>query len=151
MLYFTRPLPGGGSGIFAASSSDGVDFEVSAAPVVAARPDLDGAFDGIAVGDPFALVTPTLDSGGSEPAQIGLFFTGTAANPDDSSMPRTAIGYAGSYDGQVFDRFFGADPVLDGGRASTTGPGVLRAPTRGTMLFTEPKQGRRAIAVAVTP
>lgn len=151
VVYFARAVSPTATAIFVARSSDGVGFEVNAKPVVAPRPDTAGAFDSLAVGDPFALVTPTLDPGGEQPIQIGLFFTGTGPDPDDPGMPHTAIGYAGSYGGQAFDRFFGPDPVLDGGPTSTAAPAVLSTPVSGTMLFVEPKQGRLAIAVAVTP
>ena len=62
-------------GIHAATSADGVAFDRLPDPIIAARPQLAEAFDELAVGEPFALVTRTLDE--AEPVHVGLFFSGT--------------------------------------------------------------------------
>ena len=144
-LYFVDPeLPG----IFAATATDGIAFEREPEPVVAARPALAEAFDTRAVGEPFALVTPTRDA--AEPVHVGLFFTGTRPGGEPGSLV-DAIGYAASYDGLVFDRFFGADPVLEGGPPSDGGAGVISVAAGGVLFFHELAQTRYRIGAALHP
>jgi hypothetical protein len=144
-LYFIDPTS---PGIHGATSADGVAFTRLPAPVVEARPGLEDAFDELAVADPVALVTATLDP--DEPVQVGLFFTGTRRGADPGTLV-DSIGYAGSYDGIRFERFFGAEPVLDEGPPSEGGPGVIPVAAGGVMLFHELVQTRYRIGAALHP
>ncbi len=144
-IYFVDP---DAPGIHAATSRDGLTFERLPAPVIEPRPELQGAFDTRAVFDPYALVTPTLDE--VEPVQVGLFFTGTRPGADPGTL-LDAIGYAGSYDGISFTRFFGSDPVLDPGPPSEGGPGVIPVAAGGVLFFHELKQTRYRIGAALHP
>ncbi len=140
-LYFTRPDPGDPAGIFTASSVDGMNFTTVPDPVLVTRPLDGGAFDEIAVGQPFA-------TGGTDPVgdlHIGLFYVGT------SGAAITAIGYAGSYDGVTFERGNLGKPVLDPGAPSETGPGVLLGPASDVMFFAQARAGLQAIAAATDP
>jgi hypothetical protein len=145
VLYFMDPAA---PGIHAVTSGDGASFDRLPEPIIAARPQLEDAFDEIAVGDPFALVTPTLDD--TEPFHVGLFFRGTRPGGEAGELV-DAIGYAGSYDGLAFDRFFGPEPVLDGGPPSEGGPGVISVAAGGVLFFHEPKQNRHRIGAALHP
>jgi hypothetical protein len=145
VLYFVDPDE---PGIRAATATDGVGFTREPAPVIAVRPGLAEAFDTLAVADPFALVTATLD--GEEPVHVGLFFTGTRPGGDPGTLI-DAIGYAGSYDGLSFDRFFGADPVLEPGLPSDGGAGVISVAAGGVLFFHELKQTRYRIGAALHP
>jgi hypothetical protein len=145
ILYFVDPeLPG----IHAATATDGVAFERETAPVVSARPALADAFDTRRVGDPFALVTATRDA--AEPVHVGLFFTGTRPGGEPGTL-LDAIGYAASYDGRSFDRFFGVEPVLEGGPPSDGGAGVISVAAGGVLFFHELVQTRYRIGAALHP
>lgn len=144
-IYFVDPAA---PGIQAATADDGLAFARAAAPVVEARPGLPEAFDEIAVGDPYALVTDTLDD--AEPVHVGLFFTGTSPGGEPGTTI-DAIGYAGSYDGLSFTRFFAADAVLEPGPPSDGGPGVISVAAGGVLFFHELKQTRYRIGAALHP
>jgi hypothetical protein len=145
MLYFLDP---DSPGIQLANAPDGVEFSRRPKPVIETRPGLPEAFDTLAVADPFALVTATLDA--DEPVHVGLFFTGTRPGADPGTLI-DAIGYAGSYDGLSFDRFFGADPVLEAGPPSDGGAGVISVAAGGVLFFHELKQTRYRIGAALHP
>ena len=136
-LFVTRA---GMDGIWRAVDS-GAGFTLDAAPVIAPRPTLEGAFDAVTVGDPFALATPTFD-----PAvvRIGLWFTGTVADPPDAS----AVGYAASFDGVAWERYGAERPQLF---APATGPTVLLSSSRALMLFAESDRSHLAITAAEHP
>jgi hypothetical protein len=144
-LYFMSPDR---PGIHAAIGDDGVAFNRLPDPIIEARPALEDAFDELAVADPFALVTDTLDE--AEPVHVGLFFSGTRPGGEPGVLV-DAIGYAGSYDGRAFTRFFGPDPVLEAGPPSEAGPGVISVAAGGVLFFHEPKQNRYRIGAAVHP
>lgn len=144
-LYFVDPEA---AGIQAALAGDGLAFARLPEPVIAPRPGLEDAFDALAVGDPFALVTATLDD--TEPVHVGLFFTGTRPGGEPGSLV-DAVGYAGSYDGVSFARFFGADAVLEAGPPSEGSPGVIRVAAGGVLFFHELRQNRFAVAAALHP
>lgn len=144
-LYFVDPES---PGIHAATAADGIAFARETAPVVVARPALADAFDTREVGEPFALVTATRDD--AEPVHVGLFFTGTRPGGDPGTLI-TAIGYAASYDGRSFDRFFGVDPVLEGGPPSDGGAGVISVAAGGVLFFHELVQTRYRIGAALHP
>ena len=145
VLYFIDPEA---PGIQAATGADGVEFTREPAAVVEPRPDLPEAFDALAVGDPFAVVTATLDD--AQPFHVGLFFAGTRRGGDPGTFVES-IGYAGSYDGLSFTRFFGADPVLEAGPPSEGGAGVIPVAAGGVLLFHELKQTRYRIGAALHP
>jgi hypothetical protein len=140
-LYATRA---GADGIYRADSADGVAWTFAPAPVIQARPSLDGAFDRFEVGDPFAI------AGRSSAGRtvIGLFFNGADGPDEDSDV---AVGYAGSFDGEVWDRFLGADATLLSRELPVEGPTVVLAPRSGTMFFHEVSTGRGKIAAATHP
>jgi len=144
-LYFVDPAA---PGIHAATSADGVAFDRLPEPVIEPRPELTDAFDTRAVFDPYALVTATLDD--SEPVHVGLFFTGTRRGADPGTL-LDAIGYAGSYDGITFTRFFGAEPVLEPGPPSEGGAGVISVAAGGVLFFHELKLTRYRIGAALHP
>jgi hypothetical protein len=144
-LYFVDPAA---PGIHVATSADGLAFERMQAPVIEPRPEVADAFDTRAVFDPYALVDATLDD--SEPVHVGLFFTGTRPGGDPGTL-LDAIGYAGSYDGVSFTRFFGADAVLEPGPPSDGGPGVIPVAAGGVLFFHELKQTRYRIGAALHP
>jgi hypothetical protein len=146
-LFFTRP---GAPGIWRARSDDGVSFGEPEL-LIAARPGVDEAFDAVAVGAPFALVQ-TSEEGRR---QWGLWFTGEAAgDPGDPDAgpgeAETAIGYAGSFDGEVWERFGGGspDPVLT---APAGAPCVVLDGPRGTLLYHEEQRLHLGVAAAVHP
>ena len=145
MLYFLDP---DSPGIQLASAPDGVEFSRRSRPVIETRPGLPEAFDQLAVGDPFAVVTPTLDA--AQPVHVGLFFAGTRRGADPGTFV-DSIGYAGSYDGLTFTRFFGADPVLEAGPPSEGGAGVIPVAAGGVLFFHELKQTRYRIGAALHP
>ena len=144
-LYFLDPAA---PGIHAATADDGVSFTRLPEPIIERRPALEEAFDALAVGDPFALVTHTLED--AEPVHVGLFFSGTRPGGEPGLLV-DSIGYAGSYDGLSFTRFFGADPVLDAGPPSESGPGVISVAAGGVMFFHELVQNRYRIGAALHP
>jgi len=144
-LYFVDPEA---PGIQAATGPDGVNFTRAPAAIIEPRPDLLDAFDALAVFDPFAVVTPTLDS--AQPLHIGLFFAGTRRGADPGTFV-DSIGYAGSYDGLSFIRFFGPDPVLEAGPPSEGGVGVIPVAAGGVLFFHELKQTRFRIGAALHP
>jgi hypothetical protein len=135
-------------GIHAATAADGVAFTRAPGPIVEARPGLAEAFDRLAVADPFALVTPTRDA--AEPVHVGLYFTGTRPGGDPGTLV-DSIGYAGSYDGLSFTRFFGGEPVLEAGPPSDGGAGVISVAAGGVLFFHELKQTRYRIGAALHP
>ncbi len=137
-LYVTRP---GQVGIFRATSADGLAFALDPGPVIQPRPDLPGAFDPVAVSDPFVI------AGRTEAGQLhwAMFFNGIDATGD------AAIGYAGSFDGVVWERFGGPDPVLTDGSPSENGPTAVLEPTRGFLFYQQIGQQRQRIAVALHP
>src|SRR5690606_15744145 len=137
-------------GIRVATSDDGVAFQQRGEPVVTPRPGLPEAFDPDALTDPFALVTPTRDDSGVDRVHVGLFFAGQRPGEDPGEV-LTSIGYAGSYDGLTFERFFGAAPVLDGRPPAEGGPAVMREGAGAILFFDEPRQARDRIGAAVHP
>jgi hypothetical protein len=137
-LYFTRP---GTPGIFRAESTDGIGWTTDAEPVIVHRPDLIGAFDRVAVSDPHVAARHT-QAGQSH---FGLFFNGL--NDDGFA----SIGYAGSFDGVDWVRFFGPDPVLSGMPPSENSPAAVLGTTTGTLFFSEERLNRQRIGVAVHP
>ena len=144
-LFFTRP---GAPGIWRARSEDGESFG-AAELVIAPRPGVTEAFDGVAVGAPFALVE-TSDAGRPH---WGLWFTGVAeGDPGDPDAgaggEATSIGYAGSFDGEAWERFAGVDPVLT---APAGGPCVVLDGARGTLLYHEEQRLHLGVAAAVHP
>ncbi len=72
---------------------------------------------------------------------VGLFYVGVSATRTRS------IGYAGSFDGEHFERFPG-NPVVGAGGADETGPAVRREGDRGILLYAVSAGGRRSIAAA---
>jgi hypothetical protein len=135
-LFFTRP---GLAGIWRARSDDGLAFERDLDAVILPRPGVGGAFDTLEVGEPFVRVE-VRDAGRQT---WGLWFTGVA-NPELGA----AVGYAGSFDGEDWERFAGVDPVL---AAPAGGPCVVVEGPRGTLLFHDELRRRQAIAGAVHP
>jgi hypothetical protein len=132
-------------GIWRASSSDdGASFTLDAGPALRPRPLLAEAFDGERVDDPEVVVTVN-DAGR---AHLGLFFTGAARDGADLVE---SIGYAGSFDGVAFERFGGAEAVLDQGSPGETAPTVIVRTTQGVMFYGEVKQGTSRIGVALHP
>ena len=147
VLYHTSP---GRPGILRATSADGIQFERADGPVIEPRPGPGDAFDPLAVTDPFALATATLDTTGAEPVHVGLFFAGIRPDEEEGETV-SAIGYAGSHDGAAFERFLGEGPILAVAPPSEGGPAVLLVPAGGILLFHEPRQNRFRIAAAVHP
>ena len=144
-LFFTRP---GEAGIWRARSEDGESF---GAPelVIAPRPGARDAFDAVSVGAPFVLV----ETSAAGRNHWGLWFTGEAAgDPGDPDAgvgeTETSIGYAGSFDGEVWERFGGVEPVLT---APAGGPCVVLDGARGTLLYHEVQRLRLGVAAAVHP
>lgn len=137
-LYYTRADAGG---IFLAESQDGVTFVPRADPVIVRRDTDADAFDRLWVGEP----EPVGGVTAAGQVQIGLFFTGRATEG------ATAIGYAGSYDGREFTRFFNDDAILEPGLADESDPAVVLEPAHGTLFFTQLRAQTTAIAVAVHP
>jgi hypothetical protein len=132
--------------IWHATATDASSFTVDAAPAIEPRPALDGAFDAVAVGDPFVYVT-TDDAGRHH---FGLFFTGVAAPsptaPDaGAGGADTSIGYAGSFDGIHWQRFNGADPVL---AAPASGPCVVPDGASTVLFFAEEQRLHLGVAAA---
>jgi len=131
-------------GIFRADSADGLDWNLAVAPVLDARPEVEGAFDRFDVGDPFAVAFRSR----ADQVFYGLFFNGADGPNEDSDV---AVGYAGSFDTETWDRFQGIEPVLITRELAVQGPTVVIEPTRGVMFFTEVSAGRGKIAAATHP
>jgi hypothetical protein len=112
-------------------------------PVVVPRPGVAEAFDAALVADPFVLVetTPTGRTHWS------LWFAG-ASEATDAGPPLTSVGYAGSFDGDTWQRPAGPDPVLS---SPAGGPTVLVDGTTAVMLFHEDQRLRLGIAAASHP
>jgi hypothetical protein len=141
VLYVTRPDR---DGIWRADSDDdGETFTFDDAPAIVPRPGVTDAFDTRTVGDPYLLVE-TSDAGRQH---WGLWFTGSADAPDAGPAP-TAVGYAGSLDGETWERFGGVDPVLT---APAGSPCVLLDGGSGLMLYHEEQRLHLGIAAAVHP
>jgi hypothetical protein len=140
-LYFTRPFGQGNQAIYGLTSTDGMSFPGEPFLVMQTRPLDGGAFDELAIGQPFA--TGGLDEVGD--LQIGLFFVGT------SGKVVNAIGYAGSRDGVSFERGNNGKPVLDANSPSENGPGVLIGPAQAVMFFSQIRAGISSLAAATDP
>ncbi len=140
VLFVTRPDQ---PGVWRAASESGTAFAFDDGPAIVPRPGVQEAFDTRAVGDPYLLVT-TSDAGRQH---WGLWFTGSAEAPDAGPAP-TAIGYAGSFDGERWERFGGADPVLI---APAAQPCVVLEGGTGVMFYQEEDRLHLGIAAAVHP
>lgn len=140
VLFVTRP---DAPGIWRADSQDGESFAFADAAAIVPRPGLEDGFDGRAVGDPYVLID-TSDAGRQH---WGLWFTGSSDAPDAGPAP-TAVGYAGSFDGETWARFGGADPVLVAPGGS---PCVLLDGGSGLMLYHEEQRLHLGIAAATHP
>ncbi len=142
-VYVTRP---DAPGIWRATSAGAApaDLTLEAAPIVVARPELAEAFDAVAVSDP-AIVIERQPSGR---LHWGLFFVGIDVDDPDPAGSHPSVGYAGSFDGDRWERFRGATAQL---AAPATGPSVVLPPASGLMIFSEPKRGRRALSAAQNP
>jgi hypothetical protein len=128
-------------GIFRADGIDGLAWDLVPEPIVTARPDVTGAFDRFQVGDPFAVAIRSP----ADRVYYGLFFNGADGPNEDSDI---AVGYAGSFDTQEWDRFMGIEPVLITRERPVEGPTVVIEPTRGFMFFHEIRGGRGKIIAA---
>jgi hypothetical protein len=137
-LFFTRP---DAPGIWRARG-DGASFTVDDAPVVVPRPEDGAAFDRLAVLAPFA----TIDTSDAGRPHWHLWFEG--ARPGAGGAEEHAVGYAGSFDGNRWERFGGPDPVLT---APAAGPCVLLDGPTSLMLFHEEQQLHLGVAAAVHP
>ncbi|MCA9673697.1 MAG: hypothetical protein H6708_13840 [Kofleriaceae bacterium] len=142
VLFVTRP---GEVGIFRTelAAATATAFTLRPEPVIVPRPELADAFDAVEVGSPFALIT--VSQAGR--AHWGLWFTGAAEAPD-AGAPPTAVGYAGSFDGDTWERFGGPDPVLG---SNAFGPAVVLDGATGVMLFHDQHRLQLGIAAAVHP
>ena len=112
-------------------------------PVVVPRPGVAEAFDAALVADPFIHVETT-------PAGRrvwNLWFAG-AGEVTDAGPGTTAVGHAGSFDGERWERLPGPDPVLAG---PAGGPTVLVDGNTGLMLFHEDERLRLGVAAATHP
>jgi hypothetical protein len=149
-------LPGGHAVYFVSPGQPGIrvatgdPLVAEPEPIIAPRPDLAESFDALRVDEPYALVTRTLDATGVDQFHVGLFFVGTRRGPNEGELI-DSIGYAGSYDGLSFDRFFGPDPVLDPGLPGEGAPGVIQVAAGGVLFFHESRQNRFRIGAAAHP
>lgn len=140
-LYAVEP---GGRAIVRADSDDGLQWTPAERPAIEPRPGVDGAFDAYAVTDPHPLVRRTA----AGRAVHGLFFAGADRPGEDG---RVAIGYAGSFDADTWERFAGADPVLRSFGPPAAAPAAVVDGTSGILLFEERSAGRGRIAAAIHP
>lgn len=136
LLYFTRP---GVAGIFRAVSTDGASFAADPVPVLSPRADPD-AFDVGGVAEPFVLVEPTPAGA----VHFAMFYTGADAGD-------VAIGYAGSFDGVVWQRFNGVEPILPAGGPTEHGPAAVVYADRALLFYDQLGLGRQRIGVALHP
>jgi hypothetical protein len=136
-LYFARP---GFSGIWVATSDDGMVFTANTAPVLDTSDD-PAAFDRTALAEPSAVggVTATGQ------LHLGLFYQGRADNGS------TEIGYAGSADGIIFQRANQGKPALNPTTVSVEGPGPLISADVGVLFFSQQRAGIWSIAAATSP
>ena len=142
LLYATRSDL---MGIFRATSPDGVSWQVDEEPVIQPRPHLPEAYDRYAVSNPSITVrqTPAGD------LHFGLFINGLDRDDEDGT---TSVGWAGSFDGILWQRFSNPDDaVLEPGTTSENGPSVVLDPDGGVMFFSEQEQGTQSIAAATHP
>ena len=137
LLFANRAQPG----IWRATSDDGVNWTFGAAPVVVPRPQLPDAFDTGAVFNPFVIATITA----AGQTHYGMFFNGSRPSGD------IAIGYAGSWNSVSWDRFGGEDPILSSGPPEEFAPSAVLETTRGILFFTQERNLRQRIAVALNP
>lgn len=138
MLYVVRT---GSEGIHRATSTDGTSFAFDAEPVVMARPQAADAFDRGAVLAP-SVVTELTPAGR---VHFSMFFNGFDGDED------VAIGYAGSFDGVVWERFNGLEPILTPGSPDELGPTGLVVGPRAYLFYNQLSGGRQRIAVALHP
>jgi hypothetical protein len=136
----------GSPAIWHATATDGAgqSFAFTSAPAMEPRPGLAKAFDADHLDEPCVVV----ETEATGTVHWGLYAVGYASAPSDAGSGNPAIGYAGSFDGDTWERFGGAKAQLS---ASATGPAVLLTPAQGLLLYTDSKRGLRAIAAAHNP
>lgn len=142
-LFFERPSR---SGIFVATSSDGVNFDVAPEPILlpSFRP-MD--FDRFAVRRPEGLVGTTV----SGRRRFDLFYEGHSLPPGNEDN-EIAIGYAGGFDlSELIKAAPLGEPILSPGAPNEEAPSVVIEPTGGIMLFTDRRSLRARISAATSP
>lgn len=140
LLYHSVP----GSPAVHVAEIDDSGAAVPLGPVLEPRASVKDAFDAIAITDPGVTVVPTLDR--AEPERVVLLATGVRLDGGD---PVESIGFAGSHDGEAFERP-GIEAVLAPNLPSEGGAAVVVTPTRAVLFFHEPYRSRLAIGVALS-
>ncbi len=130
--------------IFISESNDGTTF-ASVRQALDARLGVDTAFDQLALRSPALHLRTTL----SGSIHYGLFYTGLGFGSADE--PIEAIGYVGSFDGEVWQRFMGGEPILQPGPSGAGGASPIVGATESLLFFHQLRQGRGRIAVATSP
>ena len=141
LILFDRP---GQGAIFAARSADGANFAEDEQAAIVPRPEDAEAFDTERVLKPSLSLTRT-DAGREHYA---LWFNGIYLA---SSEERLAVGYAASFDGLTWQRFFGNQAVLDATLPDESGPAGLALAARSFLFFAEERNGRQRITAAIHP
>jgi hypothetical protein len=142
VLAFSRPSE---AGIWTMTSDDGeafTDMRLALEPSEVA-----GTFDELSVGEPHLLARRSA----AGRAVHGLFYVGERAADEDVPETITAIGYAGSFDAVTWQRFAGGAAVLEPEPPGERGPSALVGNLGGTLFFSELRQNRGRIGVAVHP
>ncbi len=142
-LAFT--MPGEPGIVVADGGEDGDDFADSRLAVAAS--ETKDAFDELLVGQP-SLVAEHSESGRSV---YGMFYVGERAGGSEPSGTVSAIGFAGSFDGQVWELPASGEPILDGAVPGERGPSAVIGATSATLFYSELRQNRGRIGVAVHP
>ncbi len=128
----------GGSDIFVATSTDGIDWQRPVTPAVSPR-SIAEAFDTSNVARPS--LTTVNDSGRE---RFILSFEG-----NDQSV--ISIGTAGSFDGVEWQRFNNILATLDSPLTDENGPNILVRSSIAFLVFSETKNNLDRIAIAVSP
>lgn len=139
LAVFSRP--GDETSLYAADSNDAESWTSRDQPIIEARLDDAAAFDRQTVMSPSLTIQETA----AGRLHFGLHFGGRNRNGDAS------IGYAASYDGLTWERFFGSDPVLSDNPPEELGPSLIIRGSTAFLFFSQPRQLRGAIAVAIHP
>jgi hypothetical protein len=133
-----------GTRLLLREGSDGLVFS-DPREVLRARSGVDTAFDQLEVRAPALDIKSTLEGG----LHFGVFYSGLGySNADD---PIESIGYAGSLDGENWQRSMAGEPILDPGPTGAGGAAPVVGPSKSLLFFHQLRQGRGRIAVATSP
>jgi hypothetical protein len=126
-------------------SENGINFSTPPArELLAARSGIDFAFDQLGLRGPVLDLRKTLDGG----LHYGLFYTGLGRGDPEAIE---AIGYVGSFDSVLWERFLEGEPILQAGPTGGGGAAPVIGGSSSLLFFHQLRQGRGRIGVATSP